>query len=255
MPLLAPRLLAATALAAALASSGDAGANMCTYDFYDASVDAARLLAAHPDARLHCPASVIDPVCDDSGLYPRSRATRFLVSSAARVGNGLTVTDPAGRKVERLRLDLVYVKLDSRAGGSPVYSNLADLLPRVFPKCAKAAAVIRTLDASVPVAPPSPPSDALWHPAPRPVDRGAMASTLGGVAVNRCAQPNGPVGPGTVRVTFAPDGRVKSATVEGAPFEGTTVGDCIAASFRNAVRVPPFTGADVTVTKAFSVTR
>ena len=49
-----------------------------------------------------------------------------------------------------------------------------------------------------------------------------------------------------VSVTFAPSGRVTTATVDGGPFVGTTVGGCIAGALRSA-SVAPFDGAPVTV--------
>jgi hypothetical protein len=55
-----------------------------------------------------------------------------------------------------------------------------------------------------------------------------------------------------VKVTFAPSGNVTSAQVEGPPFAGTPVGGCIASAFRGA-KVPPFSGAPVTVSKSFSI--
>jgi hypothetical protein len=47
-------------------------------------------------------------------------------------------------------------------------------------------------------------------------------------------------------VTFGPTGEVKTATVRGAPFAGTVEGECIAGKFRS-LRVPPFSGDNVTV--------
>jgi len=40
--------------------------------------------------------------------------------------------------------------------------------------------------------------------------------------------------------------------IHGPPFEGTSVGDCVVASFREA-RVPPFHGDAVVLTKSFSI--
>lgn len=63
-----------------------------------------------------------------------------------------------------------------------------------------------------------------------------------------CRKPGDPSGMANVTVTFAPSGRVTSATVAGPPFAGTETGGCIASTLRNA-RVPAFTGDNVTVTK------
>jgi hypothetical protein len=55
-----------------------------------------------------------------------------------------------------------------------------------------------------------------------------------------------------VQVTFAPSGRVTSATVMGPPFAGTAVGGCVAGAFRRA-KVPAFSGNPVTVSKSFAI--
>jgi hypothetical protein len=59
-------------------------------------------------------------------------------------------------------------------------------------------------------------------------------------------------GSGKVAITFAPAGRVMSALVVGAPFQGTRTGSCIASAFRNA-SVPAFAGDPVVVTKDVTI--
>ena len=76
---------------------------------------------------------------------------------------------------------------------------------------------------------------------------GAAAGSAGG-----CKKPGGPTGTGKVQVTFAPSGRVTSATVMGGPFAGTAVGGCVAGTFRRA-KVPAFSGNPVTVSKSFAI--
>ncbi len=85
-------------------------------------------------------------------------------------------------------------------------------------------------------------------------NRGAASAALGAAAgaAKGCKKADGPTGSGKVRVTFAPSGNVTSATVQGAPFAGTSVGGCIASAFRGA-HVPPFSGDPVSVTKSFSI--
>jgi predicted Zn finger-like uncharacterized protein len=85
-----------------------------------------------------------------------------------------------------------------------------------------------------------------------PFDRGAAAAALGNVNVQSCKKPDGPTGSGHVTVTFAPDGSVTTAVVDGGPFPGTAVGGCVAGKFRGA-RVPPFSGAPVRVGKSFTI--
>ncbi|MDF2695756.1 MAG: virulence associated protein [Labilithrix sp.] len=85
-----------------------------------------------------------------------------------------------------------------------------------------------------------------------PFDRGAAAAALGAVNVQSCKKADGPTGSGHVTVTFAPDGSVRSADIDGGPFPGTAVGGCIAGKYRGA-HVPPFGGANVRVGKSFTL--
>lgn len=85
-----------------------------------------------------------------------------------------------------------------------------------------------------------------------PFDRGAAAAALSGVNVASCKKGDGPTGSGHVTVIFAPNGSVKSATVDSSPFEGTPVGGCIAGKFR-AAHVPAFSGGEVKVGKSFTL--
>lgn len=97
----------------------------------------------------------------------------------------------------------------------------------------------------IPTMLPSPTSGA-------PFDRGAAAMALGSVNVRTCAQSGGPKGTGHVTVTFANDGGVLGAVIDGGPFPGTAVGGCVAQQFRS-IRVPPFSGATVRVGKSFFI--
>lgn len=74
----------------------------------------------------------------------------------------------------------------------------------------------------------------------------AASSALG------CGKSDGPKGVAKVSITFAPSGRVTTATVNGPPFSGTPTGGCIAATFRRAT-VPPFSGAPVSVSKTVQI--
>ncbi len=86
-----------------------------------------------------------------------------------------------------------------------------------------------------------------------PFDKAATIAALGAAAASAagCKTPDGPTGSGKATVTFAPSGRVTTASVT-APFAGTDVGACVARSFR-AARVPPFAGEPVTVSKSISI--
>jgi Sec-independent protein translocase protein TatA len=87
-----------------------------------------------------------------------------------------------------------------------------------------------------------------------PFSKASAISALTGAAgaAGGCKKPGGPTGTGKVQVTFAPSGRVTSATVMGAPFAGTAVGGCVASAFRRA-KVPAFSGNAVTVSKSFAI--
>lgn len=85
---------------------------------------------------------------------------------------------------------------------------------------------------------------------PPPFDKSAAGTALNEATAHatQCRSSSDPSGTALVVVTFAPSGRVTSATISGPPFAGTPVGGCIAGRFRGA-RVPAFTGEMVTVSK------
>ena len=87
-----------------------------------------------------------------------------------------------------------------------------------------------------------------------PFSKASAISALGGAAgsAGGCKKAGGPTGVGKVQVTFAPSGKVTSATVMGPPFAGTAVGGCVAGAFRRA-HVPAFSGNAVTVSKSFAI--
>ena len=93
-----------------------------------------------------------------------------------------------------------------------------------------------------------PPADA------QPFSKASAISALGAAAssAGSCKKPGGPTGPGKATVTFAPSGRVTTATVAGGSYAGTGVGGCVASVFRRA-HVPPFSGSAVTVSKSFQI--
>lgn len=91
--------------------------------------------------------------------------------------------------------------------------------------------------------------------APRPqataaFDPSAAESALTSAAqrATACRQDGDPTGVARVVVTFAPSGRVTSATISGPPFAGTATGSCIARTMR-AMSLPPFTGDHMTISK------
>jgi hypothetical protein len=74
----------------------------------------------------------------------------------------------------------------------------------------------------------------------------AVAISVAGRRAASCTADNDARSTMPVSVTFAPSGRVTTATVDGGPFAGTAVGSCIARALRGAT-VGPFDGAPVTV--------
>jgi predicted Zn finger-like uncharacterized protein len=77
------------------------------------------------------------------------------------------------------------------------------------------------------------------------------ALTAASMSASACKKPGGPTGSGKATVTFAPSGRVTTATVSGA-FAGTPTGGCVASGFHKA-HVPAFSGSAVTVSKSFTI--
>ena len=85
-----------------------------------------------------------------------------------------------------------------------------------------------------------------------PFDRGAAAAALGAVNVASCKKSDGPTGSGHVSITFGSNGQVQTAVVDSPPFEGTSVGGCVAGKFRSA-HVPSFSGGAQRVGKSFTI--
>ncbi|MEO8875901.1 MAG: zinc-ribbon domain-containing protein [Polyangiaceae bacterium] len=87
-----------------------------------------------------------------------------------------------------------------------------------------------------------------------PFDRGAAAGALGSIAssLQGCAKPGGPTGSGHAKITFGSNGNVKAVDVDQPPFQGSSVGGCVAAKFRSA-HIPAFSGGDVPVGKSFNI--
>lgn len=109
--------------------------------------------------------------------------------------------------------------------------------------------------AEEPAEPAEPPAAEPSRPAvTAPFDKTAAVSVLNALAgqASACRQGSDPSGIATVVLTFAPSGRVTSATVNGPPFAGTSTGGCVARTLRRA-QVPAFNGDHVTVSKSVLV--
>lgn len=89
---------------------------------------------------------------------------------------------------------------------------------------------------------------------PRPFDEKAARAAVAAAAGSAMACGDGTTsGRAQIAVTLAPSGRATQAVLVSAPtFLGTPVGSCIARAMRG-VRVPPFAGGPVTVTKTLYI--
>ena len=74
------------------------------------------------------------------------------------------------------------------------------------------------------------------------------AFTSAAQQASSCRQAGDPTGVAKVVVTFAPSGRVTSATISGPPFAGTETGSCIAKTMRG-MSLPAFEGERMTISK------
>ena len=126
----------------------------------------------------------------------------------------------------------------------------ATAAPRSPASTAVAAPVVAAPLVAAPPPPPPPPPPSSGAEFDIGAARASLTAAAGRAA--GCKQPDDPSGGATVSVTFAPSGRVTSAKVTSAPFQGTVIGGCIASAFRSA-SVPPFEGAPVNVTKNVSI--
>ena len=87
---------------------------------------------------------------------------------------------------------------------------------------------------------------------PPGLDKKVVSEALDAVSLNMCKKPGGPTGEGHVLVTLAPNGKVKSAVVDTAPFAGSKAAGCIAKAFQK-VRVPAFKGETIVLGKKFRI--
>jgi hypothetical protein len=99
-----------------------------------------------------------------------------------------------------------------------------------------------------------PPASSAPDPAAQQATEKAIARAMsrGARRAASCRGASSPSGIAHVTATFLPTGEVKSATVRGAPFAGTAEGECIVRWFR-PLRVPPFTGENISARKDFTL--
>lgn len=84
-------------------------------------------------------------------------------------------------------------------------------------------------------------------------DKGAAQAALTRASgmVGMCRRPGGLTGAGKAVVTIGSNGRAQSVSVQG-KLANTPIGECVASQFRT-VKVPPFDGEPVTVSKGFVI--
>jgi hypothetical protein len=163
------------------------------------------------------------------------KATPAIAAPAAPqlvvVPEGLPVAPP--RPV--VNLDPINVKADAPSVAAAPIERPARAIVAASPAAIPPQMVIPPPAATAPIA-----GVELSRPA------AAVAISVAGRRAASCLDANDPRGTMPVSVTFAPSGRVTTATVDGGPFVGTAVGGCIARALRSAT-VGPFDGAPVTV--------
>jgi hypothetical protein len=108
--------------------------------------------------------------------------------------------------------------------------------------------------AAVPSAPPIATAAAAKRTAVPAFNAKAAKAAIDGVTprLKACKHAGDPVGPASVMVTFAPTGRVSSASITTTSLAGTRTGNCIVQRLRD-LRIAEFTGSAVTVKRSVTV--
>jgi predicted Zn finger-like uncharacterized protein len=211
------------------------------------------------------------------GYYFMSRSssaeTDAIRSAQAEAEQKLKDAEAARKKLEE---DLAKIRAEAQARGedpAEAEKRAKDALAKAEvkepakaepPKETAGATKEPTASSSSPSASPGPAKEPTKSTTPpketssggggKSFDVAAAKSSLSAAAANAssCAQPGGPKGSGKVQVTFAPSGRVTTATIVEGPFGGTSVGGCISSTFKRA-RVPAFDGGPTSVAKGFKI--
>ena len=157
-----------------------------------------------------------------------------------------TRTKPDEAKPETKPAEDAKPTSEAKPAETPSASASASPSAATETKPAAVAHTVSTVKKPVEAAPPA--ADA------PPFSKAAAISALSAAAsgAGGCKKPGGPTGPGKATVTFAPSGRVTTATVAGGSYAGTPVGGCVASIFRRA-HVPAFSGSSITVSKSFQI--
>jgi hypothetical protein len=182
--------------------------------------------------------------------------------SAATLSNPAPALDSAPAVAPTSSAEAIASAVPSAAAATPAVKSAATVVKSVAAPPKQATEVVKPEAAAVatdkPTEAPTPATPAVVE-ARQPIapaepgtdfDRSAAIGALKSAAAqaSSCRKDGDPSGTATLTITFAPSGRVTSATIQGPPFAGTPTGGCIASTMRHA-QIPAFDGDRVTVTK------
>jgi len=172
----------------------------------------------------------------------KSIAVAPLPARVESLAPSVEVLAPAKAAPAKAPIAMVPAKLAAKPASAPKTVLDAEAPPLPPPD----------LPASLP-APARPPAAALADVAPSISAAGArVAIAVAASRARSCLEADDPRTSMQVKVTFAPSGRVTTATVNGGPFAGTEVGGCIAKALRTAT-VGAFEGESVTITSSIRI--
>jgi len=168
----------------------------------------------------------------ESSTSPSAEASAAAVATLSAIKKPTSVTVPKSGVADRADSDLPAKPTASRSSASAEQQPATDLSNKSDGARPELAAA---LAAAARDEPPNPVAEAV---------RQAMVQAA--LGAQQCHVEGIPAAGAQVRVTFATTGEVKSASLE-SPFD-VSVAQCILTKFR-ALRIPPFTGNDVTAKK------
>ncbi|MFO0548549.1 MAG: protein kinase [Polyangiaceae bacterium] len=173
--------------------------------------------------------------------HPNATSSSVVVDSATPV--------PSTSSTDAPSTDSAVTSSDSSVSLAPTntWSSKYPGPSHLPPSAATTSAPTTTLT----VEQPTTPTVATTTPPPDTFDSGAARTSLSFASYKGCARSDGPHGPGTVSVTFAPTGKVTGVSVS-PPYSGTPTGACVTQAFKSA-KAPPYTGPPHTVSYPISL--
>jgi predicted Zn finger-like uncharacterized protein len=172
---------------------------------------------------------------------PSSAAPSVVASAIATEAPPAETAPPAASSAARIKPAAPIARASATPSASVAPPPAKCCPGETDTACHMRIAVGASCEASIATKPPEPPAA---------FDRTAAARALA-IDVSSCKRPDGPTGPGHVRVTFQPTGSASTVEVD-SPFGGTAVGACVAQRYR-AAKVPAFTGGALSVGKTFTI--